>query len=423
MTRGKKAEKGGAKVASVEVDRMPLAEIIPAAYNPRTIDEASLAGLSRSVDEFGYVEPLIYNKRSGRLVSGHQRLKVLARQGVEEVDVVMVDLDDTQEKALNVTMNNRAIQGEWDHAVLSDLLGDLKESTALEGLFGDLRMDVLLEDVGKELPKKEVEQDEVPDVPKKAVTKRGDLWELGRHRLLCGDCQKDMGVLFDVEKYNLLITDPPYGVSYASKNEFLNAVSPGNRIQTPIEGDHKSPGEMFDFWLKSFSAVRLFADKGSCYYVTGPQGGDLLLLLTALRDSGFPLRHMLIWAKNVHVLGRSDYNYQHEPIIYGWVEGAGHKFYGEAGETSLWKIAKTHQAKLHPTMKPMELYARAMRNSSKKNEVVCDPFVGSGTMLIVAEELERVGRGTEITPEYCDVTIERWQNLTGKKAKRIKKGK
>jgi len=420
MGRSRKKGDKGKKVAEFKTVRMRVEDILLAEYNPRTISDEALAGLGRSVEEFGYMEPLVVNTRNGRLISGHQRLKVLVRQGVEEVDVRQVDLDEAREKVLNVAMNNEALQGEWEPGALSELLQDLGKHELSEGLFGDLRFDALSEMLDKN-PLKQVEQDEVPETPKKAITKSGDLWELGKHRLLCGDCRKNISMLFGGEKYSLLITDPPYGVSYAAKNEFMNTVGRGNCIQEPIEGDHQTAEEMSQLWLRSFSAICKFADSGACYYVTGPQGGDLLvLLLLALRESGFLLKHILVWVKNVHVLGRSDYNYQHEPIIYGWV-GGGHKFYGGGGETSVWNISKTHQAKLHPTMKPVELYARAMRNSSKKGEIVCDPFAGSGTIFIAAEELERVGRAIEINPNYCDVIVERWQNLTGKKAKRLKK--
>ena len=224
------------------------------------------------------------------------------------------------------------------------------------------------------------------------------------YSLVVGDCLKDMKLLPD-EYVSAIVTDPPYGVSYAAKNEFLNVISRGNRIQTPIEGDSQTPEEMSAFWEAAFTHTRTHANPGAGYYVTGPQGGDLLLL--ALKNSGFPLRHMLIWAKNNHVLGRSDYNYKHEPIIYGWVEGAGHKFYGGGGETSLWEVDKPLRSEFHPTMKPVELFARAIKNSTLPDELIYDPFLGSGTTLIAAEQLGRVCYGMEIAPEYVAVILQR----------------
>jgi len=239
-----------------------------------------------------------------------------------------------------------------------------------------------------------------------------------KHRLLCGDCATEANILFNGDLFDLLVTDPPYGVSYAAKNEFLNAIARGNRIQKPIESDHKTPEQMSEFWRVCFGAIRTFSRPGAGYYVTGPQGGDLLLLLLlALRDSGFPLRHMLIWAKNNHVLGRCDYNYKHEPIIYGWVEGSGHKFFGGGGETSLWEINKPQKSDMHPTTKPVELFARAIKNSTSAGEIVYDPFLGSGTTLIACEQLGRRCRAIEISPGYVAVALQRWADATGKTPK------
>jgi DNA modification methylase len=215
------------------------------------------------------------------------------------------------------------------------------------------------------------------------------------------------------EKAGLMVTDPPYGVSYADKNAFLNAADKGNRIQTQIEGDHQTPAEVDALWRAAFRVWRGFVGKGACYYVTGPQGGDLLLLLLlALRDTGWPLRHMLIWAKNNHVLGRCDYNYKHEPIIYGWVDG-GHKWYGDH-DVSLWEVDKPTKSEFHPTTKPVELFARAVGNSSADGGLVVDPFLGSGTTLIACEQLHRKCRAVEISPGYVAVTLERWHQMTGK---------
>jgi len=171
--------------------------------------------------------------------------------------------------------------------------------------------------------------------------------------------------------------------------------------------------------VAAFKAAVAHGAKGACYYSTGPQGGDLLLLLLqAMRQAGLPLRHMLVWAKNNHVLGRSDYNYKHEPIIYGWLDG-GHKFHGPTNETSLWEIPKPQKSAEHPTMKPVELFARAVRNSSTKKSVVYEPFSGSGTAVIACEQEGRACRGIEIEPRYVQVAIDRWQNFTGKKAERV----
>lgn len=408
-------------------------DLKPAAYNPREISSEAMSGLKRSVREFGDVSGIVWSSRHGHLVCGHQRLaalRTLYGDGLlldakvpclvtptgERFSIRVVDWDLTIEKAANLAANNPAIAGEFTEDV-TEIIEELKEE--IPDLAEDLRLEEIALDLDVPDKPAPVEEDEVPEPPKDPITKPGDLWILGRHRLLCGDCRDGdtLARLMRGERYDLLVTDPPYGVSYAAKNEFLNVIAPGNRIQTPIVNDHGTPEEMEALWLAAFTAIRQFAKPGASYYVTGPQGGDLLLLLLNLRASGFPLRHMLVWAKNNHVLGRSDYHYKHEPIIYGWVEGA-HRYHGGTSETSLWEIDKPHESKLHPTMKPVELYARAIRNSSAEGEIVCDPFEGSGTCAVAAEQLFRRCYGLEIDPHYCDVIVERWQNLTGEKARR-----
>ena len=176
---------------------------------------------------------------------------------------------------------------------------------------------------------------------------------------------------------------------------------------------------MGEFWLRAMSASFVAARPGACYYMTGPQGGDLsMMMMMMMQKAGWLLKHVLVWVKNNHVLGRCDYNYKHEPILYGWKDGAGHTFNGSASETSVWEVDKPHQSKLHPTMKPIELFARAIKNGSDIGELVFDGFAGSGTTLIAAQQLERRCYAIELEPRYCDVIIERWQNLTGQKAKR-----
>jgi site-specific DNA-methyltransferase (adenine-specific) len=246
-------------------------------------------------------------------------------------------------------------------------------------------------------------------------TALGQTWKLGKHLLLCADATKHESFrrLFAGEAYTLLVTDPPYGVAYADKNAFLNRRGRGNRIQTPIANDHHTPEVMARLWVEAFGCARPCAAPGASYYVTGPQGGELLFgLLGALRTAGFPLRHMLIWAKNNHVLGRCDYHYKHEPILYGWLEG-GHRFLGGHSETSVWEIDRPHKSDLHPTTKPLELFARAMRNNSVRGDIVADIFAGSGTAIIAAEQLDRCCRAMEIDPGYVAVSLQRYQDATG----------
>lgn len=399
-------------------------DLKPAKYNPRSIKADAAEALGESIKAFGDISGIVWNQRTGNLVAGHQRVDAIRKAGGQLIEkdgaaqlvvqdgkrfaVRVVDWDVGTEKAANITANNPHIAGVFTTDV--DALLREVQGTIGEEQFGALALDDLLEEVEASMPKgaADVEQDEVPEPPANPVTKPGDVWVLGDHTVVCGDCRE-----VTYQEYDLLVTDPPYGVSYADKNSFLNAVDEGNRNQSEIAGDHMAPEQMSDLWLAAFSAVRNGAKPGASYYITGPQGGDLLLLLLALKAADFPLRHMLIWAKNNHVLGRADYNYKHEPILYGWVKGS-HRWVGEGGEeTSLWQVDKPHSSKEHPTMKPVALFAKAIGNSCQRGGLVADPFLGSGTTLIAAENLGRRCFGVEIEPKYVDVVCGRWAKLTG----------
>jgi DNA modification methylase len=216
------------------------------------------------------------------------------------------------------------------------------------------------------------------------------------------------------KKADLVFTDPPYGVNYASKNAFLNEIDEGNRIQVDICGDHQSALEMKNLWTITFKLMYEYSRVGACYYICSPQGGELMMMMMmSIKEAGWNLKHTIVWVKNNFVLGRSDYNYKHEPLLYGWKDTS-HKFYGGTNETSVWEIDKLHRSDLHPTMKPVELVTRALTNSSVPGETVIDFFLGSGTTLVACEQLNRVCYGIELTPHYCDVILSRWAKLTDK---------
>jgi site-specific DNA-methyltransferase (adenine-specific) len=385
-----------------------VASLRPHERNPRTIAKGRLDALKADLTadrEMLRARPLIALP-DGRVIAGNQRLRAVQELGWETVPVVYADLDEGRAREWALRDNNQ--YGEWDEQALAEYLAEMSAAGAelARTGFTDRELERLLRAAALEL----VDPDP-PPLPQEAESKPGEVYELGPHRLLCGDATDPEQVreLLAGEVVDVLWTDPPYGVSYADKNAFLNRLDKGNRIQAPIEHDHATPEEMARFWRSAFGAVRPVLRAGAAYYVTGPQGGDLLLhLLMALRDSGFPLRHMLVWAKNNHVLGRSDYQYKHEPILYGWVDGAAHAFYGEAGETSLWEIPRPQRSDLHPTMKPVELIGRALRNSSLAGQLVLDPFAGSGSTLIAADQLDRRCFCIEIDPGYCDVIRQRY---------------
>jgi DNA modification methylase len=258
----------------------------------------------------------------------------------------------------------------------------------------------------------------VPEPPVDPITKLGDLWILGEHRVLCGDSTKAEAVarLMAAKLASLVVTDPPYGVSYADKNAFLNAIDKGNRVQTPIENDHLDKKDSQQLWKDAFTHMNAAMHPGASVYCFMPQGGDqmMMMMMMMMIGAGIEPRHELIWLKNNHVLGRTDYAYKHEPILYAWKAG-GHKFYG-GFQTSVLEFDRPNASKLHPTMKPVELISRLIENSSLRGDLLYEPFCGSGTTLIAAEQLGRKCYGMELSPHYCDVIVKRWENMTGKKA-------
>lgn len=258
--------------------------------------------------------------------------------------------------------------------------------------------------------------DKAKELQEKWQVKTGQVWQLGKHRIICGDCTdlKVVEKLMDGEKANLFITDPPYAVSYADKNKFLNEFDKGNRIQSEIQNDHLTLEKAQIIWKKACENVFLVTTKDSSYYWFFASGGGLARVnLSIINETGWFDNHILIWLKNNHVLGRTDYNYKHEPILYGWKKDGTHKFYG-GFQTSILEFDKPVKSGLHPTMKPVALIERLINNSSQVNEIIIDMFLGSGTTLIACENLNRQCRGIEIAPEYVSVTLQRWQDHTGK---------
>lgn len=338
-------------------------------------------------------------------------VKVVETDGSELVVVKRTDLhaEDEKRKRLAFADNATSDRVEWD--------------------FDALKMEIdadTLADFSVKIPDIEVNVDEddfdenTDEVS--AICQRGEIYQLGNHRLMCGDStdENDVQKLMGGEKADLIVTDPPYGVSYTEKNEYLNSFVAAKRLTKAIENDSKTPEEMYEFWFKVFGNLHANTTNEAAYYITAPQGGDLLLLLQSVRDSGFQLKHILCWNKNNHVLGRCDYNYKHEPIVYGWKQKGTHHFYG-AGKfkTSVWDIPKPLKNDLHPTMKPIELIAECLLDCSIEGQSVLDLFGGSGTTLIACEQLNRKCRMMELDPHYCDVIIARWEKLTGKKAVKL----
>ena len=417
----------------------------PYKHNAKIHTEEQVGQIKKSIKEFGFNDPIAVDE-DNTIIEGHGRLLAAKELGMKEVPVIFLyGLTDQQKKAYILAHNQLTMNTGFDMDVLAD---EISRITAFNMEDFGFDMSALGEE---EKNPEDVTEDEPPEPPAKPKSKPGEIYKLGEHRLMCGDSTKaeDVQRLMDGMKADLVVTDPPYGVSYNDKNEFLNKIDKGNHIQKAIENDHRTPEQMYEFWKKCFEILIENTKDKMAYYIFGPQGGDLLLLLRAIVDSGFMLKHTLIWVKNNHVLGRCDYNYKHEPICYGWKPNGTHSFYADF-DTSVFEdkidvdkmkkeellslvkqmlsdkvpVDVIHENKplvsgLHPTMKPVKLIARLINNSSRAGDIVVDAFGGSGTTLIACEQMGRKCFMMEYDPKYVDVIIERWEKLTGKKAQKI----
>lgn len=391
--------------------------------NPRRHPQIQRESVKTSLNTLGWVGLAIENVQTGHLLDGHERVWDALELGDDTaVPYLKVDLDEDEELLFLATFDPITYMAQTDPETLSGIMAYLS-STALvqDNPSIGLLMKAAAEHVGLDMPR-EVPPEPPPVDPDRAEalrdqwqTEAGQLWLIpsqttpGRtHRLLCADStDADTWTrLMQGERWSMLMTDPPYNVDYGHKNRRLNLRDGGHRIQTAIEYDQMSMAEWGDFLRKAFGLMRENGLPGASFYVFGPAGENHLMFLQALSDAGMAMRHTIVWAKNNHVLGSSDYNYKHEPIAYGWLEGAAHRFYGAASETTLWEIDRPNANKLHPTMKPVALYQRAICNSSAEGEIVVDPFAGSGPMYVAAEQFGRVAYGCEITPEYTAVILE-----------------
>ena len=409
----------------MRIQRIPIEEIKPASYNPRRDlqpGDPEYERLRGSLEAFGCVEPLVWNRRTGNLVGGHQRLKVLAEQGASHVDVSVVDLPPDREKALNIALNR--IGGDWDQLKLAELLDQLTKVPDLDiELTGFEPPDVeaLVAEVLHARPEAHDDFDVEAALDTKAVTRPGELIELGRHRLLCGDAAKaeDIGrLLGDRQKIDLLFTDPPYNVDYYGGNrpQPAKARPKPSRQWDRIYADDLAQDDYVTWLGGILEQVTAVLAPGAAFYVWNGhrQLGPMHQLLERL---GLKVSCVITWAKESFSIGYGDYNQQTEFCLYGWKpnDGAGgHRWYGPTNETTLWQVRRDPtRSYQHPTQKPLELAERAIGNSTRPGQLVVDTFLGSGTTLIAAERTGRRCLGLEIDPHYCDVIVRRYLALCG----------
>ena len=388
----------------------PLEMLIPYARNARQHSDAQVAQIAASIREFGWAAPIIVDAQSN-VIAGHGRLLAARKLGLAEVPVVSLDhLSDTQRRALILADNKIAENATWDEAVLGVELAALSEAGFELGLtgFSQDEWERLIEgDLSDE--KGLTDEDAVPEVSEHAVTKPGDIWILGDHKLLCGDATKadDFKALLGDELVDMTFTDPPYNVNYA--NTAKDKMRGKNR---PIMNDNL--GEGFGSFLFDACDNILARTKGAVYIAMS--SSELDTLQGAFRAAGGKWSTFIIWAKNTFTLGRADYQRQYEPILYGWRDGTDHYWCGARDQGDVWHINKPQKNDLHPTMKPVELVERAVRNSSKTRDLVLDPFGGSGSTLIACEKSGRRARLIELDPKYVDVIVKRWEAFSGCKA-------
>lgn len=395
----------------MEIQIMKLSDLKPADYNPRIDLESGMEEyekLKQSILEFGFVDPPIFNKRTGNLVGGHQRVAVAKDLGLcEEIEVSVVDLPLDKEKALNVALNK--ISGRWDDDKLALLLKELDADILdLSGFGEDEIQDVIEQyDMRLDMENEAIDDEFEIELPEKPKATLGDIYQLGNHRLMCGDStnKEHIELLMDGDKADLLITDPPYNVNYEGKTE----------DSLKIQNDNKTSSEFYEFLKSAFDSVADYLREGASFYVWYASS-EVVNFVSSLVDTNFLVKQELIWFKNSLVLGRQDYHWQHEPCLYGWKNDGSHMWYGDRKQTTILEFDKPLANKEHPTMKPVPLFDYQIKNSSKKGEKVLDVFGGSGTTMIACEQNDRCAYLMELDPRYVDVIINRWEQFTGQKA-------
>lgn len=385
------------KKKTAELRVLPISQLKPAAYNPRKKlkpGDPEYEKIKKSILEFGFADPMVVNQDM-TVIGGHQRMTVAKELGYTEVPCAVVNVDKTREKALNIALNK--ITGSWDEQMLADLLKDI-EASGLDAMvtgFDPPEMEQLFNKVATT----EVEEDDF-DVDKELAepvfSLPGDIWHLGKHVVICGDSTDPATyeMLLEGTKANLVVTDPPYNV---------NVEETAGKIQN----DNMPDDEFYKFLLAAFKAMHdNLADDGSIYVFHADLQG--VNFRRAFKDAGFYLSGCCIWKKNSLVLGRSPYQWQHEPCLYGWKQKGKHEWYSDRKQTTIWEYDRPKASKDHPTMKPIQLMAYPIRNSSMTNGIVLDPFLGSGSTLMACDQTERICRGIELDPKFVDVEVKRY---------------
>jgi len=389
-----------------QIESLPVSDLIPYARNSRTHSDEQVTQIAASIREFGFTNPVLIDS-NGTIIAGHGRVMAAKKVGLTEVPCLRLGhLSPSQIRAYVIADNKLALNAGWDDEMLKAELMTLQEkgfNTDLTG-FSDDELNALL---NSEIIEGQTDPDEIPEPPVEPVTKLGDIWVLGNHRLMCGDSTNIDSAkrLMGDNLADLLITDPPYNVAYEG----------GTKEHLTIKNDSMENDQFRQFLRDVYSTANSVMREGAVFYIwhADSEGHNFR---AAAFETGWKVRQCLIWNKNSLVMGRQDYHWKHEPCLYGWKDGAAHYWGSDRTQTTVLNFNRPSRSTEHPTMKPLELFEYQIGNSSKPNDVVLDLFGGSGTTAIACERLSRKARLMELDPKYCDVIVKRWEDFTGKKA-------
>jgi len=394
----------------MKIEIADITSIKPYENNPRKLKDAAIEKVAMSLKEYGFRQPIVVDK-DRIIVVGHTRYRASKKLGFKEVPITVADnLTPEQINAYRIADNRTAEESEWDSELLAMEIKDLEAK--------DFKLDLLgfnedqLNDILFEEKQGLTDEDETPEPPEEPITKLGNIWKLGKHKLICGDstAEDTFKNLFNDNKADLIFTDPPYNVDYSGR---------GENDLGKIKNDNMSENDFIDFLNKNFNLMSDYLKPLGCIYVCHPDSHSKPKIAFEINfDKFFKKSSTIIWDKGNAGMGWQDYRSQHEPILYGWKEGQGkHSFYGDRKNTSIWSVKRDNVAGYkHPTQKPVALSQKAVLNNSKEDDIIFDSFLGSGSTLIACEKTNRKCYGIELDPKYCDVIIKRWENFTGKKA-------
>jgi len=390
----------------MKIELADINSIKPYENNPRKLSETAIEKVAMSLKEYGFRQPIVVDK-DRIIVVGHTRFRASKKLGLKEVPItIAANLTSEQINAYRIADNRTADESEWDSELLKMEIKELE--------LKDFNLDLLgfnedqLNDILFEEKQGLTDEDEVPETPEEPISKLGDIWNLGKHKLICGDSTKleTYEKLFGDNKADLYLTDPPYNVAYVGKT----------KDKLTIQNDKQTDDEFIQFLNQAFIAVDSVLKMGGSFYIWHSDTEGLNFRLACI-EAKWRLRQTLIWSKNSMVMGRQDYHWQHEPCLYGWKEGSSHSWHSDRKQTTIIKHDRPTQSKLHPTMKPVGLMEYLINNSSKQEDIILDSFLGSGSTLIACEKLDRICYGIELDPKYCDVIVKRWEQFTGLKGK------